>query len=281
MSIKKKIFDFYDLRPEEERLFTGKGLLELVRTREIISSFLSRAPIRVADIGGGPGEYSFWLAEMDHLLDLYDVTPRHIELAGERNRGAAKPLYNITLADARSVPCESGLYDLILLHGPLYHLPERDDRLRALAEARRVLKEDGLVICFGISYTSSTMVGLQKGTIFEDNYLEMIESEIKSGFHTPPTNFPRFFTDVHFHRPGELQQELSEVGFHPRFSLAVQGPSWLVPDFEEAWKDLRKREILLSVSRLLEDDVYNSNHFAVVATASPDRTLLRASVEKE
>jgi predicted SAM-dependent methyltransferase len=42
-------------------------------------------------------------------------------------------------------------YDAVLLPGPLYHLTERADGVRALAEARRVTRPGGIVAAAVIS----------------------------------------------------------------------------------------------------------------------------------
>jgi ubiquinone/menaquinone biosynthesis C-methylase UbiE len=53
---------------ETERLNTGTGLVEFLRTVELIERSLPAPPSKIADIGGGPGRYA------DHLISRsYDV----------------------------------------------------------------------------------------------------------------------------------------------------------------------------------------------------------------
>ncbi|HEV8558797.1 MAG TPA: methyltransferase domain-containing protein [Actinophytocola sp.] len=52
---------------------------------------------------------------------------------------------------ARALPEPDGTYDATLLLGPLYHLLDRDDRVRALSEAARVIRPGGLVLAAAIS----------------------------------------------------------------------------------------------------------------------------------
>ncbi|MEV4333334.1 class I SAM-dependent methyltransferase [Streptomyces sp. NPDC049597] len=49
------------------------------------------------------------------------------------------------LGDARALTAAGSTYDVVLLLGPLYHLLDREDRLKALAEAGRVVRPGGLV----------------------------------------------------------------------------------------------------------------------------------------
>ncbi len=275
-----KMIRYYDKRPEEDRLDMGIGPIERWRTKELISSFIDKKSLDIADIGGGTGEYSFWLAAGGHRVDLFDLMKRHVGLANMRNQIERFKLRRIAQADARKLPTGSNSYDLVILHGPLYHFPSKNDRLAALREARRILKPDGVMLAFGISYTASTIVGLHSGMIFEDNYLDMVTSEIETGRHLPPSNFPFLFVDGHFHRPRELETEIKESGLIPRYSLAVEGSSWLAPGFNEVWKDHEKRSVLLTVTRLLEKDCYNSPHFMVAAVRSPEHLLRRRLIRR-
>jgi len=62
------------------------------------------------------------------------VAPRHVAKAS----ADLGPLgVTAELGDARWIPVPDGAYDVVLLFGPLYHLTEREDRLRALSEAAR------------------------------------------------------------------------------------------------------------------------------------------------
>ena len=36
--------------------------------------------------------------------------------------------------------------------------------------------------------------------------------------------------------------------------LGVLGPAWMARDFDESWRDTTRRETLLSVARMLEDE---------------------------
>jgi ubiquinone/menaquinone biosynthesis C-methylase UbiE len=56
---------------------------------------------------------------------------------------AAIPGVAAAVADARALPEPDGCADAALLLGPLYHLRSRRDRVRALVEARRVVRPDG------------------------------------------------------------------------------------------------------------------------------------------
>ena len=70
---------YYAQGKERDRLATPKGVLELVRTQEILLRRLPAAPAVVADIGGGPGRYAVWLAELGYEVEHRDVMDLHVE----------------------------------------------------------------------------------------------------------------------------------------------------------------------------------------------------------
>jgi SAM-dependent methyltransferase len=69
------------LRGEEaDRLvMSGHGQLEFERTQEIVLRQLPPPPAVIADIGGGPGRYAFWLAGLGYRVVHRDVVPLHVE----------------------------------------------------------------------------------------------------------------------------------------------------------------------------------------------------------
>src|SRR4051812_38202382 len=145
-----EIFDHYErLYDESTRITTGFGTLELVRTQEIINRVLPAGPLRILDVGGGPGAHARWLAEAGHEVVVVDPVPRHVEASAAL--GAEGVPVTAQLGDARALAQEDATFDVVLLLGPLYHLLEREDRVQAWREARRVVTPGGLVIAATIN----------------------------------------------------------------------------------------------------------------------------------
>lgn len=143
------IKDFYETsyHENERELFTP---IEFLRSREIISRYLA-PEMTIADIGGGPGAYAFWLAELGHFVHLLDLVNKHIRQAREKSLKTGIDLASYTCADARTLPYEDKAFDMVLQMGALYHLMELDDRMQCLHETMRVLKDGGIAICAFIS----------------------------------------------------------------------------------------------------------------------------------
>jgi ubiquinone/menaquinone biosynthesis C-methylase UbiE len=265
MKIPPEIMVFYNDGKEVGRLFKGLGQLEFARMQEIMPKYLSPAPAVVADIGGGPGTYACWLAASGYTVHLVDPVPLHVAQAEQASlHQPDHPLASCRVGDARRLPLADASVDAVLLHGPLYHLTARDDRLLALREVRRILRPGGVVLAVAITAYASTIMGLVHGWVWDPDYLGMIREEITTGQHRRPPRW-KVLTTAFFHHPACLAQELTEAGLQHAVTLGIQGPGWLVPDFEQNWQEAPKREILMQIARLIEHEPVHSPHMVAVA----------------
>ena len=246
-----EIKEFYAKGLERDRLATGAGALEFARTQAIVQRYLPPPPAIIADVGGGPGRYSAWLAERGYRVHLIDPVPLHIEQARER---AGATLASAVVGDARALRMPNESADVVLLMGPLYHLPERPDRLEALAEARRVCRPGGVIIAAAISRFASMLDGMRGGYLEDPAFAEVAAGDLRDGRHHNPTGEPAYWTTAYFHRPEELASELAEAGLAHETTLAVEGPAWLLPDLDARLSDEGRRTILLDALAALETE---------------------------
>src|SRR4029079_14002228 len=133
-------------------------------------------------------------------------------------------LASADVGDARALPLSDASADAVLLIGPLYHLPERADRLRALVEARRVCRPGGVIIAAAISRFASMLDGLRGGYLEDPAFAVVAASDLEDGTHRNPTRNPNYFTTAYFHRPEELAAECSAAGIAHDATLAIEGP---------------------------------------------------------
>ena len=265
-----EVLSYYDAFDEEGRLARGAGLLEFVRMQELIRRFTPSPPRVVLDVGGGPGRYSCWLARSGYEVHLVDPVAKHIKQAREASASQPEhPLASVVQGDARSLNHGDGSADAVLLMGPLYHLPLRDDRLMALREARRVLKPGGVLFAKAINRFASPLNGLTKGLIDDPDFLPILRRDLQEGQHRSEPDTTAYFTTAFFHRPEELEAEIHEVGFDQRSVLSVEGPGEVAINLEERMSDPTKRAQLLDLIRSVEQEktlMGVSSHFVVVAT---------------
>src|SRR5690606_6644344 len=147
--------------------------LEFVRTQRLLARLLPAAPAVVLDVSGAAGVHAEPLAAQGYEVHLIDPVPLHIEQAR-----AVPGLASATLGDARALDWADDSVDAALLLGPLYHLTERSDRVRALAEARRVLRPGGVVAAAAISRYASTLDGLFRGHLREPAFEAIVERDV-------------------------------------------------------------------------------------------------------
>jgi len=267
MNCDEKMREYYDSGIEFKRLTTDIGPLELARTRELMARYLPPSPAVIYDIGGSYGPYSFWLAGMGYRVSLLDAIRLHIERAGKTAEDPAAPrLAGIHVGDARRLPFADDSAEVVILHGPLYHLVDKADRLTAVREAWRVLKPGGLLLAFAISSYASAIVGIRYGHVFNDNYLATCEAEVTTGRHERPAGWRSGgFITTFFHHPSVLTAELREGGFACERVLGVHGPAWNVPDFAASWDNPAHRNVMLQIARLTENEPVLSPHMMAVA----------------
>ncbi len=213
-----EILQFYGTDFDEATRLTGTadGRLELVRTRELLRRQLPGAPADVLDVGGGPGVHAAWLARDGYRVHLVDPVPRHVEAA----LGAG---VTAEVGDARALPVADASYDVALVLGPLYHLLERDDRDRALAEARRVTRPGGLVAAAAIGRYASVFEHTATTLLARDRVHDAVRDILATGRHEPGR---KGFTAAYFHTAAGLEGELRDAGLGDVTVYGVEGPGW-------------------------------------------------------
>lgn len=263
-----EIKGYYSKSEESARLSAGQGELERIRTLAILARELPPAPALIYDIGGGAGVYSFPLAQRGYEVHLIDPVELHLEQARAHSAASGIRLASITRGDARKLDIPAASADAILQLGPLYHLTEAADRLRALREAFRILKPSGVFFAAAISRFASLIDGLREGFFEDAEFRKIVAVDLASGQHRNPGNHPAYFTTAYFHRPEELAAEVRGAGFHDGKIIAVEGPVWSARRFTEAWDAPAQREKLLEFLSMIEQEpsiLGASGHLMAVA----------------
>jgi ubiquinone/menaquinone biosynthesis C-methylase UbiE len=211
----------------------------------------------VLDIGSGSSPYLDLLAAdgreviavdlADLLLgDLASTVSRHDNL-------------RIICADVRMLPLKSASIDFILMAGPLYHLPDFDQRISALREAYRVLKVHGCALVVGLNRT-----GVLSRKIFETPATVlralryMLSPKAQLG-HLPAGSLGDF-PDAHLSSAKALTVECQSVGFRVEEHWGAQGG--LAPLYH-----------LVRLSARVSPSVYRAISWFAIATARSGRTL--------
>jgi len=139
----KIVRDFYDTQVDFEwnRIANRP---EFLLTCRMLNRYIKPGDT-VLDIGGGPGRYSLYLAEKGCDVTLFDLSEENTKFGAAQAVREGLSLKTIT-GDAREADkLTAGQYDHVLLMGPMYHLLEEADRIKAVNAAINLLKPDGVL----------------------------------------------------------------------------------------------------------------------------------------
>lgn len=253
--ISRNIEQFYNKASEETRLNKGMGVFEFERIKSLIEKYISSSTSKIIDIGGGTGKYSEWLAKKGHQVHLVEPVSKHIKIAQNR-ANKLKNTFSVQLGESRKLEFPNNFADLIILHGPLYHLQKKEDRDLTICEAKRVLKNNGIILGFAINYTASTLVGLLHGLIHKKTFFEMCKEELTNGIHNPPDDFPWLLTEAYYHKPEQLKEEFINQELTYLNTYAVEGMAWLDKDYFANMFNTKKKKTLLELTQITENDSY-------------------------
>ena len=182
-----EIVEHYGAFEENDRLNTPHGQLEFLRTQTVLRQELPGPPAIVYDVGGGTGPYADWLGSLGYESHLIDIVPRHIEQARSKPSSCITSAY---VGDARALDVPNEIADVVLLLGPLYHLPDRQDRVTCWREAARILKPSGLVVAAIISRFASLLDGLSRDLVADPAFRSIVEVDLDTGVHANPLATP-------------------------------------------------------------------------------------------
>ena len=157
---------YYNKFHEEHRLTTRHGQVEFLTTMHYIeevarttsviasdSAAIHEGPIKIADIGAGTGRYSVELCHKGYDVTAVELVPHNLEILRSKHENI-----KTWQGDARDLHfLEDNTFDITLLFGPLYHLHGDDQKLKALAEAKRITKKSGFILVAYVTYIENNV----------------------------------------------------------------------------------------------------------------------------
>lgn len=201
----KEVERFYDDNVQNEWDRLERHPMEYATTCKALDAFLPKSGM-VLDVGGGPGRYAFYLAEQGHHVTLLDLARRNVAFARRKALELNIDLTGYIHGNALDLSqFKTGSFDAVLLLGPLYHLLEDGQRRQAIAEAVRVLKQDG-VLFLGFITRYSFIVDMLKNYPYEIDRFQpqVIENLLADGINIVSTENPGF-TNAYFAHPMEIE----------------------------------------------------------------------------
>jgi len=170
-----KLEKYYNKFNEDKRLTSRHGIVEFTVTMENIKKHLPNKTCNIIDIGAGTGKYSNALYLLGHNVTAVELVQKNLSVL-KQNYPNIKALKGNALDLCKFKDNE---FDVALLFGPMYHLFNQDDKIKALFEAKRVVKNGGIIF---VNYLLADYAFIRHGIM--DNFLreDMSNGKINEEF---------------------------------------------------------------------------------------------------
>lgn len=237
------IKQFYDQGAEYEWTRFDRQPIEFLITQHVLDQYIHPGD-SVLDLGGGPGRYALRYAQRGCPVTLVDLSDGNIELAKIK---VAEANLSVQALQGNALEADSLLagqqFDHVLLMGPLYHLLDEKDRVRAVQNALSLLRPGGrLYVSFLLMFS---------GMIY---YMKCIPEGILD-----PTDEPFFnavihdgsyggaaFTHAYFIRQGDILPFMAQFQLNDQHIFGQEGilaqfqPVWLqqTDEVKQAWLNM-------------------------------------------
>lgn len=269
----------YNAGIERNRLRTGMGIIEFERTKEILLEKLPKPPAVIYDIGGAYGEYSWWLSSIGYEVHLFDLSVTNIKMSEElATEYPGISLKSAIVCDARSIPRPDKSADAVLLMGPLYSITEYEERILAIKECYRVLKDDGILFSAALTPYSVLVPRIAlyhlddtkiRKELDDPAVISTIERALDDGCYiNPERKIANGLGSSHLHTSKALRAELFCGGFKTFTVHGVMGGAWLAPNLDELLENEETKNLLMKTVRMLdthEEIIGLSGHLLAVS----------------
>lgn len=162
----KMLESFYGRTDEDTRLKRSRhGQLEYLTTMAQIHRYAPENT-EILEIGAGTGRYSIALAREGYHVTALELVEQNLNILKENSRD----LENLHAFQGDALDLSrfgDGTFDVTLVLGPMYHLYTKTDVNKAIDEAIRVTKNNGIVLMAFLSVYSVLSNNYLDGTLME------------------------------------------------------------------------------------------------------------------
>ncbi len=243
-----------DVQKEWERL--ERHPFEFKITTSMMDRYIKPGD-RILDIGGGPGRYSIYYAEKGCDVTLVDLSSENVRFALEKAREMNVSIEAI-YGDAREVSkLVNGKFDHVFVMGPMYHLLDERDRVKALNEAITFLKNRGFLYVSFIHMFSGMIYGMKYMPQFllwetEQNFIDAV---LKNKSYSGDAFTKAFFINQKDIMPFMNRFNLEKIHLFgqesilaPCEEIILNQPQEVIDKWIDVAEQLCEREELLSYS---------------------------------
>ena len=158
---------YYNKFCEEKRLTRRHGYVEYVTSMKYIHEYLpqgKKETVKILDVGAGTGRYSVQLAGEGYDVTAVELVKYNLGILKSK-KSSVKAYQGNALNLSRF---EADQFDMVLVFGPMYHLYTKEDKVKALKEAKRVVKPGGIIlVAYSMNEYSILTYGFKEGHMKE------------------------------------------------------------------------------------------------------------------
>ncbi|MDD7404154.1 MAG: methyltransferase domain-containing protein [Butyribacter sp.] len=206
---------YYNKFSEEKRLTRRHGNVEYVTSMKYIHQYLPENPqAKILDVGAGTGRYSVQLASEGYDVTAVELVKYNLGILKSK-KSSVKAYQGNALNLSRF---SDNTFDMTLVFGPMYHLYDFSDKLKALCEAKRVTKQGGMIL---VAYCMNEFSVITHA--FKENYAKesMEKGKLTEDFQTV-TDKEDLYSYV---RIEEINRLYQEAGLERKQIIAADGPA--------------------------------------------------------
>lgn len=171
----ENLINYYNKFNEDKRLNSRHGQVEYITSMKYIHKYLKKMKNpKILDIGAGCGRYSIALANEGYDVTAIELVKHNLRVIEQKSDKVH--VYQGNAIDLSKFKDES--FDLVLLFGPMYHLCNFNDQVKALLEAKRVMKKNGILM---VAYCMNDYCVITHG--FKDFHILECSDQLDKDFH--------------------------------------------------------------------------------------------------
>ena len=220
-----KILDNYysNIYSEDERLIKDNvHKMEFITTINYIDKYLEPND-RILEIGAGTGRYSLYYANKGYKVDAVELVKSNVD---KLKSNITKDMdINAIQGNALDLSMyKDDTFDITLVLGPLYHLFSKEDVDKAINEAIRVTKPDGIIYLAFILFDMSILSwGFIDKNIY-DNYGK--DKQVSLDFK--PNNDEKLVFNLRFY--DDIKKLMNNYDVEQLHYVATDGIARLIKD---------------------------------------------------
>lgn len=210
----KERFEIYYSEENDENLRghrDNQGIIEFITTEKYMKQLIPEKS-KILDTCAGCGVYSFFLAELGHIVTAGDLVEHNVNEI--RKKQEQKPIlhkiYSGSTSDLYAFDNDS--FDVVLNMGAFYHITDKTEREKTISECLRVLKPNGL---FFMSYLNKFSNIIKFHEEWRDDF-SIVEKMMERGYIEDNSLFYKSF-------PEEVEETLEKFNVKILHNIATDG----------------------------------------------------------